>query len=274
VTKPTTQQIASFRRDVLRAHALRGRHSLPWRQTQDPYTIAVSEIMLQQTQVERVIPKFNAWMKRFPTAKKLAAAPTADVLRLWQGLGYNRRAIALQKMAHAVVTEHAGTFPSDEHALIDLPGIGPYTAGAIRAFAFDLPSHFIETNIRTVLIHRFFPKARTAVTDARLIPLVAATLGTQSPRLWYSALMDYGAELKRELGIKKTTLHKKSAHYTKQSKFEGSKRQLRARIVRYALAHPDATKDALAAAFKESPHDVYACIDSLEKEGLLPATIR
>lgn len=200
---------------------------MPWRNTHDPYKILVSEIMLQQTQVDRVIPFYNRFIKQFPTSKTLAKAPLGEVLKTWQGLGYNRRAKYLWEAAKIIAQEgFAGQ---------KLPGVGPYTAGAISAFAFNKPEVFIETNIRTVFFHFDISKYKKTrkISDKELLPLVAETLkrSKMQPRDFYAALMDYGASLKQN-GVK---LNSRSKHYTKQSKFEGSARQLRGALLRELL---------------------------------------
>lgn len=204
-----------------------GRYDLPWRKTTDPYKIVVSEIMLQQTQVARVIPKYQDFLKAFPTTTVLAKASLGEVLMLWQGLGYNRRAKMLHLCAQMIVSEYKGKWPKDIATLQKLPGIGAYTASAIGAFAYSIPSVLIETNVRTVYIHHFFKDNRD-VTDAQLLPLIAATLDQDNPRDWYYALMDYGSHLKQTIGNK----NKQSKHYTIQSKFAGSDRQIRGAIIR------------------------------------------
>ncbi len=217
-----------------------GRAHLPWRQTRDPYKILVSEIMLQQTQVERVIPFYNRFIKKFPTAKTLARAPLADVLLAWQGLGYNRRAKYLWEASKILSKAEAprggvrSLFISPERGASapHLPGVGHYTARAVAAFAFNNPEPFVETNIRTVFIHFFFPKKK--VSDAQILPLVAKALtkSKMQPRDFYAALMDYGAYLKKS-GVR---VNNRSAHYAKQSKFEGSRRQKQAAKLRALLA--------------------------------------
>lgn len=204
-----------------------GRKNLPWRKVRDPYRILVSEVMLQQTQVKRVIPKYKSFLKKFASIKKLAGATLGDVLREWQGLGYNRRAKMLHDAARAIVARHAGGVPGERSLLEALPGIGQYTAGAIRVFAYNEPDDFLETNIRTALIHEFFPHARK-VSDARLLKLLPEIRGSTSPRFFYSALMDYGAVLKAR-GVR---AHRKSKHYTKQKSFKGSDREVRGAILR------------------------------------------
>jgi A/G-specific adenine glycosylase len=167
---------------------------LPWRHTRDPYRIMVSEIMLQQTQVDRVIPKYHAFLEAFPTLDALAAAPTADVIRAWSGLGYNRRAVNMQRTARAVRDEHGGRFPRDVAALLKLPGIGPYTAGAIACFAFEEDVAFMDTNIRRVAQRVFAgPEASAPATDAELLKLALAALPPGQGWAWNQAIMELGA---------------------------------------------------------------------------------
>ncbi len=213
-----------------------GRAHLPWRLTRDPYRILVSEIMLQQTQVERVIPFYNAWVKKFPTAKSLARAKLSEVLKMWSGLGYNRRAKFLHEAAKAIV--EAG-FPKTPEGIERLPGVGHYTARAVATFAYNKPEVFVETNIRTIFLYFCFVKKRAGVgqiPDSQILPLITAALreSRMQPREFYSALMDYGAFLKRS-GVR---LNAHSAQYTRQSKFEGSVRQLRGAILRELLQRP------------------------------------
>lgn len=203
-----------------------GRHDLPWRQTTDPYYILVSEIMLQQTQVERVIPKYQLFILTYPTLAALAVAPLRDVLVLWQGLGYNRRAKALLMAARFIMEKFSGTFPRSRDDILQLPGVGPYTMGAIVAFAFNEAVPIIETNIRTVYLHHFFT-GKTVIGDNELMPIIIMTLDTNNPRTWYYALMDYGSYLKQIL----SNPSKRSKHYTKQTTFAGSDRQIRGAII-------------------------------------------
>ena len=233
-------------RATVRAEGARLYRDLPWRNTRDPYEIWLSEVMLQQTQVPRVLARWQEWLERFPTVVALAHADTADVLAAWQGMGYNRRALALKAAAETVCADYDGVFPNDAAALRALPGIGPATAQGIRAFAFDLPGVSLETNVRTVLLHHFFPDV-PGVPDRELIPLAAATCpGTDeeagvpfaapldegdTPRSWYYAMLDYGAYLKKTI----PNPSRRSSTYTKQSRFEGSRRQKRAHIVRMLL---------------------------------------
>lgn len=230
------KDLAAFRSLVLE----RGRElyrDLPWRRTRDPYEIWISEVMLQQTQTTRVDGRWQRWLERFPTPSALAAAEPADVLEEWQGLGYNRRALALHRAARAV-TALGGELPAETAALEALPGVGPATAAGIRAFAFDLPSVYLETNVRTVLLHELFPDEER-VSDRTLVPILRETCPADAsdpaddPRAWYYALLDYGAYLKRTV----PNPSRRSASHARQSRFEGSHRQKRAELLRVLLAH-------------------------------------
>lgn len=229
---------------------------MPWRQTADAYKILVSEVMLQQTQVERVIPYYKAFLKKFGTVQKLADAPLSEVLIAWQGLGYNRRAKMLHEAAKAVLREHKGKFPASASELEKLPGIGPYTAGAVAAFAYNQDGIFIETNIRTVITHHFFSKelqeetvkentsiyesVLSKIDDKEIIKVLEKVHPVGQAREWYAALMDYGAHLKRS-GVR---INKKAKGYTKQSPFKGSDREARGALLR-ALAQGSCTRTKL-----------------------------
>ena len=208
---------------------------LPWRRTRDPYAIWLSEVMLQQTQVSRVDGRWQRWLERFPSIDALAAAETADVLDEWQGMGYNRRALALQRAARAVA-DAGGAMPQEAAALQALPGIGPATAAGIRAFAYNLPGVYLETNVRTVFLHELYPQAE-GVPDRELVPLVEATCPpddsnpTDDPRTWYYALLDYGAYLKKTV----PNPSRRSRTHVRQARFEGSHRQKRAMMLRIVL---------------------------------------
>ena len=222
----TSDQIAQFQQIIYDFYH-KNRRDFIWRQDVTPYKIVISEVMLQQTQTARVVPKFENWLLQFPDFHALAIASTHDVLSAWQGLGYNRRGLALLKIAQIVMTEHGGQLPNDPIILQTFPAIGPNTAGSICAFAFDNPIVFIETNIRTVYTHTFFP-SQTEISDKQLLPLIEQTIDKNNAREWYYALMDYGVHLKQNL----PRINAASKHYTKQSKFEGSKRQVRGAIIK------------------------------------------
>lgn len=184
-----------------------------WRQTTDPYAILVSEMMLQQTQTSRVVEKYQKFLKSFPTVSHLAQAPASEVLMHWQGLGYNRRALYLKRSAEIICETYSRIVPSLKSELITLPGIGPNTAGAVIAFAYNKPEVFIETNIRRVFIHEFF-REKDMVSDQEIYPLIITALDEKNPRDWYYALMDYGAYLAK----KETNPNRKSQHYKKTVK--------------------------------------------------------
>ncbi len=255
------KKIASFKQTVFDFYWTNQR-SLPWRETRDPYEILVSEIMLQQTQVERVVPKYQAFLKAFPSLERLAAAPVTDVLQLWQGLGYNRRGLALQKAAQKIMTEYGGVFPSTEKELIALPGIGPYTASAICVFAFSQPVTLIETNVRRVFLHHFFAD-KEGVSDKELLPLIEQALDRENPREWYYALMDYGSWLGKQV----PNPNRRSKHYTRQSTFQGSNRQLRGAITRFLLQKPDAHFEEVQTYTSSEPDRLQATLTALHQEG-------
>ena len=261
--------ISSFQETVQQHYALYGRHDLPWRLpehggTFDPYKILVSEIMLQQTQVSRVIPKYQEFLKRFPDVETLARAPLGDVLRVWNGLGYNRRAKFLWQAARTVQHEFGGVFPEQTSELTHLPGVGKNTAGAVAAYAFDKPAVFIETNIRTAFIYHFFLD-RTAVSDSEILALVGAALpaeGDGQYREWYWALMDYGSFLKQSA----KNLNKLSKSYNKQSPFEGSRRQVRGKVIRLLSKKPH-SKAALGREIADERLE--SVLSDLVNEGLI-----
>lgn len=230
-------------RAVVLGHYEDAARDLPWRRTTDPYEILISEVMLQQTQVPRVIPKYESFLRTFPDVQSLAAAPLADVLIAWSGLGYNRRAKSLKAAAEVIVSEHGGRVPDTLEGLMALHGIGHATASQILAFAFAVAVPFIETNIRSVYLHEFFGDADD-VPDAAIMPLIEATLDRDDPRTWYYALMDYGTHLKATVA----NPSRRSAHHTRQSRFEGSNRQVRGALVRELTARPGQGEVELAGA--------------------------
>ncbi len=235
---------------------------MPWRTITSPYFVLVSELMLQQTQVERVIPKFNAFVERFPDVSALASASLADVLTAWSGLGYNRRAKYLHQAAKRIMADFGGVIPSAREELMSLPGVGPSTSAAILAYSFNQPVVFIETNIRTVYFHHFFADVRS-VHDKELLDVVRQTLDTERPRQWYWALMDYGSCLKRA-GVGRID---KSAHYQKQPPLEGSLRQVRGQIIR-ALTGGDLSRQELRLELAGDERFERA-LEDLTKEGLV-----
>lgn len=258
----TPARVRTFRSIILGHYREHGR-AFPWRETREPYAILVSEFMLQQTQTSRVERKYAPFLAEFPTIDALARASLARVLGAWQGLGYNRRARALRLAAEEIVSRHHGQVPADEAALRALPGIGQSTAAAVRAFAFGLPSVMIETNVRRVYLHAFFPRAE-AVTDREIAPLVERTMHRADPRTWYYALMDTGVALAHHEG----NPNRRSAHYTRQSTFEGSARQRRARVLRHLIDHGPSAPGALADALGLAPGEVNEALGTLKADGL------
>ena len=219
---------------------------LPWRNTRDAYAIMLSEIMLQQTQVSRVEKYWERFLALFPTLDALASAETSLVLEMWQGLGYNRRALALKRCAEVCSQQYGGQLPRSTEELLALPGIGPATAGGIRAFAYGEPGLYLETNVRTVFLHELFP-GQSDVPEKLIAPHVERTCSADDPRGWYYALLDYGSYLKSVL----PNPSRRSKHHSKQSKFEGSRRQKRAELVRVVLAQRMATLPQLQQALAE-----------------------
>ena len=255
----------SFYRTVMEYYGEYGRHDLPWRKKQTPYRVAVSELMLQQTQAQRVVDFFTTWMKQFPSWKALASAQQSQVLRYWKGLGYNSRALRLQKLACIVTEEYKGRLPKEYEKLIALPGIGPYTAGAIRAFAFNEYTPLIETNIRRIFIHHFFEDS-SEVSDKQIMEVMEGMGNIENPREWYEALMDYGASLPK---IVKYNPNVKSKHYTKQSKFKGSDRELRGKILELLLQESKQTHNSLYEQLDEKKERIDPILNVLEKEGFV-----
>lgn len=181
---------------LLRWYRQYGRSALPWRVARDPYHTVVSEFMLVQTQVDRVVPKFVAFVARFPDFASLASASTADVLREWKGLGYNSRAVRLQELARVVVERYAGTLPAERDALRAIPGIGPYMAAAIRAFAFDLDDAAVDTNVRRIVARLCFGlEYPTRVAARELDERARALVPPGNAHDWNSALMDLGSAI-------------------------------------------------------------------------------
>ncbi len=257
------EDIRTFRDEVRRVYREHYRE-MPWRDAPSPYNVFVSEVMLQQTQVARVKRKFLPFIERFPGFSVLAETSFAEVLRYWSGMGYNRRARFLQDGAGRIHREFSGALPRDPAILKTLPGIGSATAGSIAAFAYDEPTVFIETNIRRVFLHHFFPD-RHDVPDREILPLVEVTLDRNAPRKWYWALMDYGVLL---AGSGKNA-NRRSAHYVRQSPFEGSTRQLRGMILRDLSRNGVITAEALPRYGKDNGFDrtrVQEVLDTLEKE--------
>lgn len=261
----SSAKVASFQKTIWDYYAIH-RRDLPWRRpntdgTFDPYHILVSEMMLQQTQVSRVIPKHQAFLNAFPTLESLAASSLPTVLGMWSGLGYNRRAKYLLEATKVIAAEHAGAFPVRKEQLVTLPGIGPNTAAAILVYSFNQPLVFIETNIRSVYLHHFF-SGESAVSDRQLMPLIEQTLPMDTPREWYWALMDYGTYLKTT----QPNPSRASRHHSKQSRFEGSRRQIRGLVLKQLL-RGSATEKALHELVADSRLE--EVLNQLAKEGLI-----
>jgi len=262
---PAIPDVEAFR-DLIYDHYHKHGRCLPWRLTRDPYRILISEMMLQQTQVERVLGKYEDFIDVFPDFPSLAAAPFDQVLLLWQGLGYNRRALSLKRTAARITEEFQGKLPPSVDLLLTLPGIGRTSASAIAAFAFNMPVVFIETNIRTVFIHVFFAD-KGHVADREIAPLLDRSLDRADPRKWYYALMDYGSMLKGA-GEK---VHRKSTGYRRQSPFEGSDRQVRSAVLKVLLRKNTVSEAALAEMLGESQERVQKVLAGLKSDGFISA---
>jgi A/G-specific adenine glycosylase len=260
---PVTLSPESFREQLCRFYRRHGR-DLAWRTHITPYRIVVSEIMLQQTQVERVSAAFPRFIEHFPDFESLAGATLEEVLREWQGLGYNRRARALKKTAERIVSDFSGKLPRDERILATLPGIGKATAASIAVFTFNIPVAFIETNIRRVFLHCFFPEGEE-VTDREIFPLVRETMDHEDPRTWFWALMDYGAYLGKKTG----NPNRRSSHYRRQPAFSGSDRQVRGMILKILVGEGGIHPDELCKRAGGDPERVSRLMRSLEKEGFI-----
>lgn len=250
--------------DVVWNYYAKNKRDMPWRTEVNEYFTLVSEVMLQQTQVSRVGPKFEQFIARFPTLQALASAPLADVLVAWSGLGYNRRAKYLWQAACMIQKELGGVFPDTQQKLQRLPGVGVNTAGAIIAYSYNKPAVFVETNIRTVILQHCF-KNQKNVSDTEIAEVAKLLVPTDHIRQWYWALMDYGAYLKKL----RPGSTRRAKSYTKQSKFEGSLRQMRGKVIRHLSggAQTKAALDGLLAADDRYP----LALDALQREGLIIA---
>ncbi|MBI2642406.1 MAG: A/G-specific adenine glycosylase [Candidatus Wildermuthbacteria bacterium] len=267
--------IQKFQKTILTWYRTNKR-DLPWRNTKDPYRILVSEVMLQQTQVARVIPKYREFLKAFPTVESLARTSDKKLLKTWAGLGYWRRALALKEAAKVIQKNYQGKFPKDPTLLDTFPGIGPYTARAVSCFAFGSTEAFLDTNIRRVYLHFFFPK-RKEVSDKEILKIAQKTINEVRLRPsfrrdfgeikeWHYALFDYGATV-----LKNNRANHRSKHYTKQSKFEGSFRSYRTKVVNFLLSQKQnrAPQKTIEALLNESPYPKEKIIASLLKDRLI-----
>ncbi len=261
--KLTPAKVRKFREMIYGYYREHGR-TMPWRLAHNPYHILVSEIMLQQTQVQRVLEKYESFLAVFPDFPSLARAPLSEILAMWQGLGYNRRAIALRRISRIVLEEFNGALPSSVDTLVTFPGVGHATASAIAAFAFHAPAVFIETNIRRVYIHCFFDD-RDNVRDDEILPLVETTLDASNPREWYYGVMDYGVMLRKSL----ENPNRRSAHYQKQSPFEGSNRQMRGLILKVLSRQLHVTEQEIVCQLQTDKTILRKNLLQLQKEGFI-----
>ena len=250
--------VEAFQERIFDFYRERGR-DFPWRRTRDRYAVMVSEIMLQQTQADRVAPRFQQWMERFPDASALASASLREVLQLWSGLGYNARGQRLQIAAAMIVEHHGGQVPGDPAVLSTLPGIGPYTSRSIPVFADNLDVAAIDTNIRRILIHELgLPEA---IKPSELGRIAEEVLPRGRSRDWHNALMDYGA---LELTSRKSGI----APLTRQSRFEGSRRWYRGRLLRELLAAGRLPMDGIEERYADCPYGIGTIVESLVREGM------
>ena len=259
-----TQNIITIFQEFIYDFFQKSGREFPFREKIKPYYVVVSEIMLQQTQTSRVTEKFLEFIDTFPDFKSLAQAPLDKILKVWKGLGYNRRAKALQTIAQKILEKYNGKVPKSVEKLKLLPQIGYNTASSIVAFAFNKPTYFIETNIRRVYIYYFFP-VRNDVDDKEIMIILKKTIDRDNPRKWYYALMDYGVMLKKT----HPELNKRSKHYRKQSKFIGSSRQLRGKILDILLKKNIIKLEELMKSLNFSQTEIEKILLQLEKEGFL-----
>lgn len=255
--------IGDFRR-VVYGFYRHHKRALPWREDITPYRVLVSEIMLQQTQVERVIDKYLPFLSLFPDFPSLASASLRDIMLAWQGLGYNRRALLLKRLSERVVERHGADLPADRDELHALPGVGEATAGAVLAFAFNVAVPFIETNIRRVIIHHFFQGA-DKISDRQIMPVVVAVLDRENPRDWYWALMDYGSFLGRAVD----NPNRRSAHYNRQGPFAGSDRKVRGEVIRALLGTEAMSADDIASVTGLNAGRLVRTLGAMMQDGLV-----
>lgn len=231
---------------------------MPWRETPSAYYVVVSELMLQQTQVARVMTKFTAFIERFATFEVLARAAQSEVIEMWAGLGYNRRARFLHQIAQHIV-QHG--IPTTQRGWQDLPGIGCNTAGAIMAYVYNEPVVYVETNIRTVIIHEYYPD-EIDVDEQQIYDIVQQTVDVDHPREWYWAMMDYGADLKAR-GFRYNARMKQ---YKKQSALKGSVREVRGQIVDVLRKESSIERSQLEERFDGR---LSAALDGLMRDGIV-----
>jgi len=260
----TTGVITSFQNiiyDFYKNH----KRKFPFRENITPYNVLISEIMLQQTQTERVSEKFLKFIEKFPDFISLSHAPLNAILKEWKGLGYNRRAVALKKIAEIIVKDYNGELTDSKETLESFPQIGHNTASSIITFAFNKPKAFIETNVRRVYIYFFFPR-KSKIYDREILPIVRLTIDKNNPREWYYALMDYGVMLKKS----HPELNKKSAHYRKQEPFKGSSRQIRGELLKMLIDAKTIEIQEIQKRIKTNDSErLKKILNQLQKEGFI-----
>jgi len=263
--KGLTNEVKNLFQNYIYEYFINHKRKFPFRENTTPYNVLVSEIMLQQTQTERVSEKFLKFTEKFPDFLTLSQAPLDVILREWKGLGYNRRAVALKKIAEIVVRDYDGELPDSKETLESFPQIGHNTASSIITFAFNKPTAFIETNVRRVYIYFFFPK-KTNVHDKQILPIVRFTVDKNNPREWYYALMDYGVMLKKS----HPELNKKSAHYRKQTPFKGSSRQIRGELLKILINNKTIKIKEIQKKIKiDDAERLKKILNQLQKEGFI-----
>jgi A/G-specific adenine glycosylase len=258
------QEVLKTFQNIIYSYFKQYGRDFPFRKEISPYNVVVSEMMLQQTQTSRVVEKFQQFIQKFPDFQSLANAPLNDVLKVWQGLGYNRRAVALKTISEKVVKEFDGILPADVEILKSFPQIGHNTASSIVAFAFNIPTYFIEVNIRRVYIYFFFP-GKTSIDDGNIMPIVRRTIDPSNVRKWYYALMDYGVMLKKT----HPELNKRSVHYRKQSKFKGSNREIRGKILKLLIASSSLTETEMLSELEINSIKLKEILNLLIAEGFI-----
>ena len=251
-------------RKLIYAYFKNYKRDFPFRKEITPYNVLVSEIMLQQTQTGRVAEKYLEFKGEFPDFLSLSNASNEKLLKVWQGMGYNRRALALKQIAKIVINEYNGKLPDSVDILKTFPQIGHNTASSIVAFAYNKPSIFIETNIRRVYIYYFFPKKKN-IKDKEILPIVESTVDKDNPREWYYALMDYGVMLKKT----HPELNKRSSQYRKQSPFKGSNREIRGKILKILTSESEILESALSKKLQLNLDKIRAILQQLEQEGFI-----
>jgi A/G-specific adenine glycosylase len=220
-------------------------------------------MMLQQTQTNRVVDKYSKFIETFPNLESLAKASSRNILSMWSGLGYNRRALYLKTTASQLIKNYNGKVPADPVVLETFPGIGKATASAVSTFSYNVPNVFIETNIRRVFIHFFFKKDK--VSDKEIFPLIEKTLHKENPRQWYYALMDYGAMLAKTI----ENPNRRSSHYSRQSPFKNSTRKIRGDIIKILLKNGESTIEDMIQNINSDKKLIIDVIEKLNRESFL-----